>query len=57
MEGILPTELTALGHQQRKSASAAVKTVEQRMRGSLDAQQQNQLRHLLTSCIDSLKTS
>lgn len=51
---VLPTELTALGHQQLKSASAAVKTVEMQMRGDLNASQQNELRHLLTNCIASL---
>jgi DNA-binding MarR family transcriptional regulator len=51
---ILPTELTALGRQQLKSASAAVRAVEYRMRDGLDTNQQNQLRHYLRSCIDSL---
>lgn len=50
----LPTELTAIGRQQLKAASAAVKVVEQRVRSGLDTNQQVQLRHLLTNCIDSL---
>jgi DNA-binding MarR family transcriptional regulator len=51
---VLPTELTALGRQQLKAASAAVRTVEHRMRSGLDTDQQVQLRNLLTNCIESL---
>ncbi len=51
---ILPTELTALGRQQLAAASAAVKTVEDQMRGGLEPNQQDQLRRLLTGCIESL---
>lgn len=52
---VLPTELTALGRQQLAVASAAVKEVEFRLRGGLDAQRQNQLRALLTHCVESLR--
>jgi DNA-binding MarR family transcriptional regulator len=51
---ILPTELTTLGRRQLKTASAAVKAVEDRMRGDLDTNQQDHLRVLLTNCIVSL---
>ena len=51
---ILPTELTARGHRQLASASAAVKTVEQRLRTGLDTSQQDQLRDHLRSCINAL---
>ncbi len=51
---VLPTELTALGRRQLATASTAVKAVEDRMRSGLGADQQDHLRHLLTSCIDSL---
>lgn len=50
----LPTELTALGRQQLETASRAVRTVEQQLRSGLDPNQQDQLRGLLTNCIDSL---
>lgn len=50
----LPTELTDLGREQLKSASAAVQAVELRMRGRLKTDQQNHLRQLLIRCIDSL---
>ncbi|MEA9985272.1 MULTISPECIES: MarR family winged helix-turn-helix transcriptional regulator [Subtercola] len=51
---ILPAELTELGHRQLATASAAVKTVELRMRSKLDAEQQSELRHHLRSSIDAL---
>ncbi len=51
---VLPAELTALGREQLQTASAAVKSVEDRMRSGLGPDQQDQLRQLLTNCIDSL---
>ncbi len=50
----LPTELTALGRRQLATASTAVKAVEDQMRRGLGTTQQDQLRRLLTNCIDSL---
>ncbi|RMB81371.1 MarR family transcriptional regulator, partial [Streptomyces shenzhenensis] len=50
----LPTELTDLGRRQLKTASAAVRRVEQNMLANLDASEQNQMRRLLTTCIASL---
>lgn len=50
----LPTELTARGREQLKTASAAVKGVEQRMRGDLDSTERDHLRSLLTRCIGAL---
>ena len=50
----LPTELTAAGRRQLKTASAAVRRVEQQMLASLDASQQDQMRRLLSSCIAAL---
>ena len=50
----LPTELTARGRRQLETASAAVRRVEQHMLANLDASEQDQMRHLLTSCIAAL---
>ena len=50
----LPTELTARGRRQLKTASAAVRRVEQDMLANLDASEQDQMRRLLTTCIASL---
>ena len=50
----LPTELTARGRRQLETASAAVRRVEQDMLANLDASEQDQMRHLLTTCIASL---
>lgn len=50
----LPTELTARGRRQLKVASAAVRRVEQGMLANLDANEQDQMRRLLTTCIASL---
>ena len=50
----LPTELTARGRRQLNMASAAVRRVEQDMLANLDTGEQDQLRHLLTACINSL---
>ena len=51
---VLPTELTARGREQLRSASAAVRAVEERMLSGLDEKRQTQLRELLTSCAESL---
>ncbi|MEV4558698.1 MarR family transcriptional regulator [Kitasatospora sp. NPDC049285] len=50
----LPTELTAGGRRQLEAASAAVRRVEQGMLANLDADEQDQMRRLLTRCIASL---
>lgn len=50
----LPTELTARGRCQLEMASAAVRRVEQDMLANLDANEQDQMRRLLTTCIASL---
>ena len=51
---VLPTELTARGREQLRTASAEVRAVEERMLNGLDEAQQTQLRELLASCVDSL---
>ena len=51
----LPTELTDRGRHQLEMASAAVRRVEQAMLTNLDANEQDQMRRLLTTCIASLK--
>jgi DNA-binding MarR family transcriptional regulator len=50
----LPAELTARGRRQLNMASTAARRVEQDMLASLDATEQDQLRHLLTACITAL---
>jgi DNA-binding MarR family transcriptional regulator len=50
----LPAELTPRGRRQLKTASAAVKAVEDDMRAGMNAAEQDQLRRLLTACITSL---
>ena len=50
----LPTELTARGRRQLKVASAAVRRVEQHMLANLDTRDQDQMRHLLTTCTTAL---
>jgi DNA-binding MarR family transcriptional regulator len=50
----LPAELTPRGHRQLQAASAAVRRVEHDMLASLDASEQDQMRHLLTACITAL---
>ena len=51
---VLPTELTDLGRAQLTAASAAVRRVEQDMLATLDATEQDQMRHLLAACIAAL---
>ncbi|ATL81549.1 MarR family winged helix-turn-helix transcriptional regulator [Streptomyces malaysiensis] len=51
---VLPTELTARGRRQLEVASAAVRRVERDMLANLDANEQDQMRRLLTTCIASL---
>jgi DNA-binding MarR family transcriptional regulator len=51
---MLPVELTPRGRRQLRTASAAVKAVEDDMRAGMNAGDQDQLRHLLTACITSL---
>lgn len=51
----LPTQLTASGRQQLATASAAVRSVEDRMRSHLAPGDDEQLRRLLSSCITALK--
>jgi DNA-binding MarR family transcriptional regulator len=50
----LPTELTPRGHHQLTIASAAVRRVEQDMLAHLDTKEQDQMRHLLTTCTTAL---
>jgi len=51
---VLPTELTPAGRRKLAVASAAVKGVEDRMKSTLDAAEQRQLRALLARCVASL---
>jgi len=53
----LPTTLTDRGRQQLAQASAAVKGVQDRMSADLSADDQDHLRSLLSSCINSLAGS
>ncbi|MCU1405794.1 MAG: MarR family transcriptional regulator [Glaciihabitans sp.] len=53
---VLPTTLTDLGRERLAVASTAIRSVEDRMKSGLDSPQQNDLRHLLASCIESLST-
>jgi DNA-binding MarR family transcriptional regulator len=50
----LPTELTASGRRQLRTASAAVRRVEQAMLATLDTSEQDQMRGMLTACIAAL---
>ena len=50
----LPTRLTDSGRERLTAASAAVRTVEDRMKSGLDAPQQTALRELLAACVTSL---
>jgi len=52
---VLPTRITAAGRRQLATASAAVRGVEDRMRGGLDAHEQEQLRSMLARCVVSLR--
>jgi DNA-binding MarR family transcriptional regulator len=47
---VLPTELTATGAALRTAASEAVRSVEARMTGALDASDESRLRELLSRC-------
>jgi DNA-binding MarR family transcriptional regulator len=51
---VLPTELTARGREQLRTASTAVRAVEERMLSGLGDTQQAQLRELLATCIEAL---
>jgi DNA-binding MarR family transcriptional regulator len=50
----LPTELTERGRGQLKTASAAVRRVEQDMLANLDAGDRDQMRRMLTACVAAL---
>jgi DNA-binding MarR family transcriptional regulator len=52
---VLPTELTATGRAQLKTASAAVREVEDRMKSGLDAGEQAALRSMLAACVGALR--
>jgi len=54
---VLPTEITAKGRAQLATASAAVRGVEDRMKSTLAAQEQAQLKDLLSRCVVSLSGS
>jgi DNA-binding MarR family transcriptional regulator len=54
---VLPVQLTPLGRERLQAASAAVSSVETKMRQGLSASQQGQLRDLLASCVRSLSES
>jgi DNA-binding MarR family transcriptional regulator len=51
---VLPVQLTAQGRDQLKAASAAVKSVEDRMRSRFTPYDEEQLRALLAQCVVSL---
>ena len=51
----LPTELTAVGRERLAEASAAVRSVEDRMLGGLDAAERAQAGRLLRSMVASLR--
>jgi hypothetical protein len=51
----LPTELTAKGGAQLKTASAAVRGVEDRMKSGLNTGEQAALRSMLTACVAALR--
>ena len=52
---VLPTELTPAGREQLRLASAAVKGVEDRMKRTLSADEEDVLRDLLNRCAQSLR--
>jgi DNA-binding MarR family transcriptional regulator len=52
---VLPTELTVKGRAQLKSASAAVRGVEDRMKSGLNAAEQAALRSMLAACVGALR--
>ena len=51
----LPTRLTERGRVRLQAASAAVRSVEDRMRSTLNESEQKQLRALLKQCVASLQ--
>ncbi|MDY7089381.1 MAG: MarR family transcriptional regulator [Actinomycetota bacterium] len=53
---VLPTTLTAKGRRQLATASGAVRAVEDAMLAGMSAAEQDQMRRLLRSCVESLKT-
>ncbi|MDQ0632856.1 DNA-binding MarR family transcriptional regulator [Arthrobacter pascens] len=53
----VPVQLTAVGRERLQAASAAVSSVESRMRQGLDTGEQQQLRVLLSSCVTALSES
>jgi DNA-binding MarR family transcriptional regulator len=52
---VLPTELTPAGRERLRLASAAVKGVEDRMKRTLSADEEDVLRDLLNRCAQSLR--
>jgi len=52
---VLPAELTAKGRRQLASASASVKGVEDRMKSTLNTDEQVILGDLLSRCVTSLR--
>ena len=52
---VLPTELTPAGRERLRLASAAVKGVEDRMKRTLSADEEDVLRDLLNRCAESLR--
>lgn len=50
----LPTELTSVGHRQLRTASAAVRAVEQQMLAALPPQRRRRLRDDLAACAAAL---
>ncbi|MDQ1595934.1 MAG: hypothetical protein QOH40_2490 [Arthrobacter pascens] len=50
----LPVELTPAGRERLKAASAAARSVEEKMRQGLESNDQTQLRRLLTACSEAL---
>jgi len=53
---VLPTTLTAKGRRQLATASGTVRAVEETMLAGMSAAEQDQMRRLLRSCVESLRT-
>lgn len=51
---VLPVELTPTGRQRLETASAVIRSVEERMSRGLGAAEQVEMRRLLTSCVTAL---
>lgn len=51
---VLPVELTPTGRQRLETASAVIRSVEERMSRGLDAAERVEMRRLLTSCVTAL---